>query len=156
MEPPPPPPPPQWSRDGLFWWDGYRWIHRGAYPPDLSPPPPPLYPVSTFLKPSPGLRIALIVALALEVALSGLFAVAFVAGASQQRDAFSYALGFELIATFLLSLVALVAVIVRTAWSRWVAIAAGIIVSLTCLGLVLGIPIVITSARAPDLAPSPT
>jgi hypothetical protein len=112
--------------------------------------------VSTFLKPSPGLRIALIVALALEVALSGLFAVAFVAGASQQRDAFSYALGFELIATFLLSLVALVAVIVRTAWSRWVAIAAGIIVSLTCLGLVLGIPIVITAARAPDLAPRPT
>ena len=33
--------------------------------------------------------------------------------------------------------------------ARWVALADGIVISLTCLGLVLGIPIIVAAARAP-------
>jgi hypothetical protein len=37
----------------------------------------------------------------------------------------------------------------RAAWARVTAIIAGVAVSVTCLGLVLGIPIIIAAARAP-------
>jgi len=34
------------------------------------------------------------------------------------------------------------------------AIIAGIAISLTCIGLILGIPILVAAVRAPDLSPS--
>jgi hypothetical protein len=52
---------------------------------------------------------------------------------------------------FAITLLGLIGVSIRARWSRWAAIAAGIVVCVTCLGLVLGIPILITAARAPDL-----
>jgi hypothetical protein len=56
---------------------------------------------------------------------------------------------------FAVSLIATVGVFMRASWARWAAIAAGIASCLTCLGLVLGIPILVASARAPDLTRTP-
>ena len=161
------PPPPQFSPDGLYWWDGARWVPRGGIPPALMQPPPPapMYPPPpplppgysanpSWLKPSPGLRIVLIVALALEALLTGFVTLAFILATIQgPSDAFGYILGFVFIAIFVISGLALLGVSLRTTWSRWVAIAAGILISWTCVGLVLGIPILVTAARAPDLTP---
>jgi hypothetical protein len=33
---PPPPPSPQWSTDGEWWWDGSSWMHRSAFPAQVS------------------------------------------------------------------------------------------------------------------------
>jgi hypothetical protein len=52
---------------------------------------------------------------------------------------------------FAVSALALLGVANRASWARGAAIAAGIVVSLSCLGLVLGIPIIIAAARAPNL-----
>jgi hypothetical protein len=127
----------------------------GAMPPP--PPPPPGYSgAPSWLKPSPGLRIVLIVALAIEVILAGLLSLAFIlAVASSAQDALSYGLGALCLIVLVVSGAALLGAILRTVWARWVAIAAGILVSWTCIGLVLGIPILVTASRAPDLAPRP-
>jgi len=160
------PPPPQYSPDGLYWWDGTRWVPRPGVPA-VAPQPPPLVYASppppysgysgtpSFLKPSPGLRIVLIVALSLEALLTGFLTVAFILATAQQPsgDAFGYVLGFAFLAMFVLSGLALLGVSLRTVWSRWMAIAAGILISWTCIGAVIGIPVVVTAARAPDLTP---
>jgi hypothetical protein len=60
---------------------------------------------------------------------------------------------FELVvALFALSALALVGVATRARWSRVAAVVAGIAVSLTCIGLLLGIPILVAAWRAPNLA----
>src|SRR6059058_2498020 len=60
------------------------------------------------------------------------------------------------LALFGLAILAIVGVARRSPWARWVALADGIVISVTCLGLVLGIPIV-AAARAPLGRPaSPT
>src|SRR5690242_6831987 len=102
------PPPPQFSPDGLYWWDGLRWVPRpgvpavAPQPPPLvyAPPPPPFSGYSStpsFLKPSPGLRIVLLIGLGLEVGATGLLAVAFLASTiagGQENPAIGYVLGF--------------------------------------------------------------
>jgi len=164
QQPPPNPQPPQFSPDGLYWWDGVRWVPRSGVPAVAQPPayaPRPSLPgysgggTPSFLKPSPGLRIVLIVALSLEALLTGFVTLAFILGTAQQpnSDVFGYLLGFAFLAMFVLSGLALLGVSLRTAWSRWAAIAAGILISWTCVGLVIGIPVVVTAARAPDLTP---
>lgn len=136
--------------------------------PAVAPPPPPAYPpppsppgyssgggTPSFLRPSPGLRIVLIVALSLEALLTGFLTLAFILATAQgpNGDVFGYILGFSFLAMFVLSGLALLGVALRTAWSRWAAIAAGILISWTCIGAVIGIPVVVTAARAPDLTP---
>jgi len=166
MQPPGNSPPPQYSPDGLYWWDGVRWMPRPGIPavapqPAYLPPPPPYMPgypsggTPSFLKPAPGLRIVLIIALSLEALLTGILTLAFILATAQQPsgDAFGYILGFAFLAMFVLSGLALLGVSLRTAWSRWAAIAAGILISWTCIGAVIGIPVVVTAARAPDLTP---
>lgn len=163
------PPPPQFSPDGLFWWDGVKWVPRPGVPavaPQPQPQPPPSFYYSPvpppppppgripgvspywYTKPSPGLRIVLIVALAIELILAGLLSFAFIiAAASGGQDAFSYGLGALCLIVFVVSGAALIGAILRAPWARWVAIAAGILVSWTCIGLVLGIPIFVTAGR---------
>lgn len=121
------------------------------------PPPPPGYGGTSILgQPSPGLRIVLIVALVIEALASGLLSFAFiVAAVSGGQDAFGYILGALCIGVFLVSCLAVLGAILRTPWSRWMAIAAGILITWTCVGAVLGIPILVTAARAPDLAKKP-
>ena len=126
-----------------------------APPPTYPPPPPPGYSgggTPSYLKPSPGLRIVLIIALSLEALITGLVSFAFIVSVIQEGgDVFGYLLGFAFVAMFMLSGLAVLGVSLRAAWSRWVAIAAGILISWTCIGAVIGIPILVTAARAPDL-----
>jgi hypothetical protein len=154
---------PHWSPDRLWWWDGARWIPASQVPVTPIPPPPPPPPAYTYLAPayaytaptplapSPGLRTFLIIALAVDVAATGFMSLFGLLGISSGGVSDAGELLFWLIFVVLLALAvtALVGVIVRAAWARWVALAAGIAVSLTCLGLIVGIPIIVAAARAP-------
>jgi hypothetical protein len=154
---------PRWSPDGFWWWDGVSWVPAAQAP---MPPPPgaaPYYqPAPPFeLKPSPGLRPFLIVFLAIDAVLFGLLTIFGALGVSQnystgQADAGQLALLAAFGVPFVLAVVALVGVVRRTAWARWVALAAGIGVSLTCLGSVIGIPIIVAATRAPIRRTAPT
>ena len=109
--------------------------------------PPPI-----VLKPSPGLRIVLLVALAMSGLATGLVSAAGLAAvAGGEHTTEDFVLLAVVLVLFAMSAAAFVGVAMRAPWSRWVAIAAGIMVSLTCCGSVFGIPILVTAARAPDL-----
>ena len=105
-----------------------------------------------MLTPSPGLRIVLLVALVIESLLFALLAFAGVASvAGGETGAGNVALVAVVVLIFLLAVAATIGVAIRAPWSRVVAILAGIGISVTCVGLVIGIPILVTAARAPDL-----
>jgi uncharacterized membrane protein len=113
--------------------------------------PPPVQVV-----PSPGLRIFLLVVLSLTVVITGLFSLFGVLGVIGGANSLSDILFFGLfVAVFGVELLALVGVAIRAPWSRWAAIVAGIAISLSCLGAILGIPILVAAARAPDLSRKP-
>ncbi len=119
--------------------------------------PPPI-----VLVPSPGLRAFLLVMLLIASLIWGLLTVFGILGESQNfngaqwNDFHSGLVFFGIIAVlFLISLIATIGVFARTSWARWAAIAAGIASCLTCLGLVIGIPILVAAARAPGLARKP-
>jgi len=157
---------PRWSPDRIWWWDGTRWIPASQAP---VPPPPPLVPPSyenvppattwvapppVELKPSPGLRTFLIVVLGVDIAATGFMSVfgllAVVGGAAGGADEPSGAVLLGIFVVLLaLAVAGLIGVIVRAVWARWVALAAGIAVCLTCLGAVIGIPIIVAASRAP-------
>jgi hypothetical protein len=148
-----------WSPDRLWWWDGRQWI-----PATQAPIPPPQFgmPPPIVLVPSPGLRAFLLVMLLIASLIWGLLTVFGILGESQNfsgaqwNDFYSGLVFFGIIAVlFLLSLIATIGVFARTSWARWAAIAAGIASCLTCLGLVIGIPILVAAARAPGLARKP-
>ncbi|TMG14229.1 MAG: hypothetical protein E6I06_01510 [Chloroflexi bacterium] len=163
---------PRWSPDLLWWWDGARWVPASQAP--LPPPPaaPPGYysyvppPASAGWAPSPGLRTFLLVFLGLDAGLTGLLSLFGTLGEIQnisqgatQDPSFATGIIFWLVflALFGLAILAIVGVARRSPWARWVALADGIVISLTCLGLVLGIPIIVAAARAPLGRPaSPT
>ena len=165
MQQPPNLPPPQFSPDGLYWWDGVRWVPRPgvpavapapAYPQPPPPPPPPYSGGGTpfYLKPSPGLRIVLLIALVMDVGLTGTLTLIFLTTAlATERMAIDFILTFAFAALFGLAVAALVGVAIRAVWSRWLAIASGILISFTVVGLLVGLPILVTAARAPDLTP---
>jgi hypothetical protein len=125
--------------------------------------PPPI-----LLKPSPGLRVFLLVVLVIASVIWGLFTLFGILAVignvmssstftSSQWNDFYFGLVFFGIVTavFAISLVATIGVVARKSWARWTAVAAGIASCLTCLGLVIGIPILVAAARAPGLARKP-
>ncbi len=143
----------------MWWWDGRQWI-----PATQAPVPPPQFgmPPPLVLVPSPGLRSFLLVMLLIASLIWGLLTVFGILGESQNfngaqwNDFHSGLVFFGIIAVlFLISLIATIGVFARTSWARWAAIAAGIASCLTCLGLVIGIPILVAAARAPGLARKP-
>jgi hypothetical protein len=151
---------PHWSPDGFWWWDGRRWVAAAQAP--MPPPPgvPPGYyepPPSFEWKPSPGLRPFLLVMLSLQVLVVGVFLLAGVIAVSTGDDDSSSMNLLAIVAVlFTLAVVSMVAVLVRARWARWVALASGIGMSLTCLGAVIGIPIIVAAARAPLSKPTTT
>lgn len=153
MQQPPDRAAPRFSPDGMWWWDGVRWVPASQSP--VRPTVPPSYyavppPATSGWKASPGLRPFLIVFLILQALVFGLFTIAGIAAIAQgSTDPGSIVFELVLSVLFVLPAVALVGVLLRTLWARWVALASGIAVSLTCLGAVLGIPIVVSAARAP-------
>jgi hypothetical protein len=125
--------------------------------------PPPL-----VIAPSPGLRLFLLVVLVIASVIWGLFTVFGILGVSQNamqsasfntaqwNDFYGGLVFFGIVAVlFVISLIAAIGVFARTSWARWAAIAAGIASCLTCLGLIIGIPILVAAARAPGLARKP-
>ncbi len=112
-------------------------------PPGYHPLPPPL-----DLKPSPGLRPFLIVMLALQALFTGVFALGGLIAVSSGDTSSMWFLALILL-LFALAVCSLVGVFLRAAWARWVALASGIAMCLTCLGALVGIPIVVAAARAP-------
>jgi hypothetical protein len=94
-----------------------------------------------------------LVFLALMATGSGLFTFVGAIAISQGSTDSASLIFFSLfVVLFGLSLAATIGVARRSSWSRMVAILAGAAVSLTCLGLLLGIPILVTAIRAPDLS----
>ena len=168
MQGPPGPTGPQLSPDGNYWWDGVRWNPTNPYPYayrygyQWQPPPPYRFP-----DPSPGLRTFLLVMLAVADVISlafaalGAFAMAGYAGFlgpydGPPPDAFGYGLWiyFEVVSAILL--VATIGVVTRSGlWARIVTIVAAVAISVSCLGAVLGIPILISAIRAPMSKPAP-
>jgi hypothetical protein len=125
--------------------------------------PPPL-----VIAPSPGLRVFLLVMLVIASLIWGLLTLFGILGVSQNatqsagfnsaqwNDFYGGLVFFGIIAVlFLISLSATIGVFARTSWARWAAIGAGVASCLTCLGLIIGIPILVAAARAPGLAKKP-
>lgn len=153
---------PHLSPDGFWWWNGVRWVpaQQGSMPPPTPAPPYFQMPAPIEIKPSPGLRPFLIVVLAIDVAITGLLGFAGTIGETQDLQqgsgsAAGIVLWVMFVGLFALAAAALVGVLMRTPWARWVALAAGIGVSFTCLGAVIGIPIIVAAARAPIQRVSP-
>lgn len=154
MQQPPSGPEPRWSPDGMWYWDGARWIPSNQAP---IPPPPsamgpyPYAPPGQYVwKPSPGLRTFLIIVLTIDVAITGFMTLFGVLGIAGGADEPGGAILLSIFAVLLaLAVIALVGVVIRSVWARWVALAAGIAVSLTCLGSIVGIPIIVAASRAP-------
>jgi hypothetical protein len=164
---PPGSPDPRWSPDGRFWWDGVSWVPVSRSP--LPAPPPAswgfdlmVFPTGalTARAPSPGLRQFLIVMLVLTdvvtgfFALVGLFALAGdlgIFGATPESGAVAGTVGLLVFSVLLFALttIATIGVARRSSWAQVMASIAGVAVSLTCFGLVLGIPIVVAASRAP-------
>ena len=134
-----------------------------AYPPGYTMPgPAPIFqmPPPVLVQPSPGLRIVLIVSLSLAALLTGLVLfVAIFGTASDSSSGISISgdIVFLVIAValFVVTVLALIGSVIRARWSRVVAIIAGVAVTLTCIGALVGVPIVVTAARAPDLTRKP-
>lgn len=163
MQAPPGPSGPQLSPDGNYWWDGLRWIP--LVQPQVPWQVPPAYQPPL---PSRGLLPFLITFLVLAdivtvlLALSGVLALLNYAGVGGPYDGppvdiVNYLLigYFELVAA--MTILATVGVVTRSgAWARVVTIVAGVLISLSCVGVLLGIPIVIAATRAPMSKPAPT
>lgn len=149
------------SGDGKFTWDGKRWVpieQSQSWPkPRQSQPRPRPRRLSTGPRAalrvsSPGLRQFCLVMLVLTSVITGLFAtfaLLGVATAPGPVDPFGIFLLGSFVVLFALPVVATVGVVRRSSWARKIAMITGIAVSLTGLGLVVGIPIIIAASRAP-------
>jgi hypothetical protein len=101
--------------------------------------------------------VFLLVTLIVTAVITGLFTLfGFLGVTGGATDSGPVILFIAFVALFGLSLAATVGVARRERWARVVAIVSGVAVSLTCLGLVLGIPIIVTAARAPNLGAKAT
>lgn len=142
------------SPDGLWRWDGLQWApasrSRMPVPPPIDRWQPTAVPA---WGPSSGLRQFLLVILVVTSVITGLLALFGLLGVTTGPGPVDLFVFFVIL--FALSIAATVGVARRTAWARVIAIIAGSAVSLTCLGLVLGIPIIIAAARAPLRAKVP-
>ncbi|TMD92486.1 MAG: hypothetical protein E6I73_02205 [Chloroflexi bacterium] len=154
----------QWSADGKWWWDGTRWLPQEAFmarqlqgygQQPVAYGPPPMYGLpGTYLAPSTGMRTFLLIMLALSTVFTGLLALFGLIGETSPTNdsgTTGVVLFIAFLVMFAVSAIALIGVANRASWSRVAAFAAGGVVSLSCLGLVLGIPIIIAAARAPNL-----
>jgi hypothetical protein len=145
----------------MWWWDGLRWVLANPAPAAAPPPPPAPPPAYGYLPPPypyrpqgagplarSGLPVFLIVMLSVAAALNGLMGlVGTIAVTGGDTGAVSVSFWLLFIALFVLSSGALVGVVRRSTWGRWVALAAGIAVCFTILGSIIGIPIIVAAAR---------
>jgi cytochrome c biogenesis protein CcdA len=106
-----------------------------------------------YLAPSSGMRTFLLIMLGLSTVFTGLLTLFGLIGETSPTND-SGTTGVVLFTAFLVmfgvSAIALLGVANRASWSRVAAFAAGVVVSLSCIGLVLGIPIIVAAARTPN------
>ena len=95
------------------------------------------------------LRILLVVVLAAVVLITGLFSFFGLLGISNGATSPGDLL-FAGVVLFLcaVSLLAIAGIVIRASWARPVVLVAGTAISLTCIGMVPGIPILIAASRA--------
>lgn len=147
--PPPPPPPPGWDHAQL-----------APPPPPPVPPlvppaaPPPRY-AGAPAPPSTGpviLPVWVAIILGIGCGMSLLPGIVFVVVLFTQADpqtiagAIAFSALFGLI--FSAAVVALVGIVRRAAWARAMAIVAGVTFCLSCVGIILGVPVIIGAATA--------
>jgi hypothetical protein len=141
------------SPDRVWRWDGAQWVPASESPVPSAPPLERWQPAAVASSaPSPGLRQFLLVVLVVTSVITGLlalFGLLGVAAGPGHLDLNVLPLFLIFVVLFALPVAATVGVVRRANWARVVAIIAGVAVSLTCLGLVLGIPIIIAAARTP-------
>jgi len=116
--------------------------------------PPPIYGMpGTYVVPSSGMRTFLLIMLGLSTVFTGLLTLFGLLGETSPTND-TGTTGVVLFTAFLImfavSAIALIGVANRASWSQVAAFAAGIVVSLSCIGVVLGIPILIAAARTPN------
>lgn len=134
-----------------------------GYPGGYSMPgPAPTFamPPPVLIQPSPGLRIVLIVSLCLAALFTGLLSLVAIFGTVSDSNSGISTSGdivflVIMVVLVVVTVMALIGCVIRARWSRWVAIVAGIALTLTCAGALVGIPILVTAARAPDLTRKP-
>ncbi len=141
------------SPDGRYWWDGTRWV-----PFLTSPAAAASQPISTAPRGMRGLLIATLAVsdlLTLALALFGLLAILDYKGMlgrpaaePSANDAAGWVLIviFELL--FVITIAATAGVLTRARWARAACYVAGVALVLTCLGLVLAVPIFYAASRA--------
>jgi hypothetical protein len=141
------------SPDGRYWWDGTRWVPLLASPAGAAAKP-----VSTAPRGMRGLLIGSLLVSDLftaPLALVGLLAIADDKGMlgrpppPPNPDAAAgwvVVIAFELL--FLVTIAASVAVLTRLSWARAASYVAATALALTCLGLLLAIPIFYAASRA--------
>ena len=93
--------------------------------------------------------------LSLQALAAGLFTLAGVAAVAQgDNDSSSITLLVIVVTLLALAVASIIGVVMRTVWARWVALASGIAMSLTCLGALIGVPIIVAASRAPLRKPA--
>lgn len=125
--------------------------YASGLPPPYAPMPPFAVPAGPDrYGPSPAARVVLLVALVVGLVLNGgMGTIGTVAVIGGDTSTTSIVLWLAFVVLALLCAAALVGVVLRKEWGRWVAIAAGIVLSLTFIGGILGLPIIFGAVRAP-------
>jgi hypothetical protein len=94
--------------------------------------------------------VVLLVFLAVSIALNGFMSVMGTIGVTGGNTTpTSIFLWLAFIFLFVISAAGLLGVVMKRAWGRWVALAAGIALSVTLVGAVVGVPIIVAAARTP-------
>jgi hypothetical protein len=109
-----------------------------------------------YAKRTLGLRILLLVLFAVVGMITGLFSFFELLGISNGFTS-PGAITFAAVVLFLCgaSLLAFGGIAIRASWARPIALVAGTAISFTCVGMVLGIPILIAASRANLSRPRP-
>jgi len=127
---------------------------QGYGQPPVAYASPPVYGVpGTYLAPSTGMRTFLLIMLALSTVFTGLLTLFGLIGESSptnESGTTGVVLFIAFLVMFAVSAIALIGVANRASWSKVAAFAAGVVVSLTCIGVLLGIPIMVAAARTPN------
>jgi len=144
-----------YSEDRTSWFDGRHWFAVVHVPVSANLPLDSSAgrAASLFERPTPGLRTALLACLAItSVIFGGISLIGLIAVTSTSFDPSTLPFFGVCFTLFGLSLASTIAVSLQRRPSKLLAIITGIALCLTCVGAVLGIPILITASRATNLS----
>ncbi len=143
-----------YSEDQTSWFDGRQWfaVIHVPNPTNLRLGYSAHHAASPFERPTPGLRTALLACLVIaSVIFGGISLVGLIAVSGSSSDPSTLPFFGVCFTLFGLSLASTIAVSLQRRPSKLLAIITGVALCLTCVGAVLGIPILITASRATNL-----